>query len=952
MKNRNLLIGMLILSFGAGLFVINASSAYGQSKARASNAGDEDGITVSWDYFNQIRNNQKTGGVNAADELNARNQASRLKSAGAIGLNWQSMGPDNYAGRTRAIILDNQSSSRSTLFAGGVSGGVWKSTTRGLTWNSIETGNTLLNVSCMTQSPDGAIYVGTGESFASERFNLFGGFIGHGIYKSTDGNSLALIASTDPGSFNDPNAEWAFVNKIAAGSNNKVFAATNAGLKYSADGGSSWVLAKAGSENLSGISTDVKFASDGAVAASVNNNLYISANGDPNAFELRSTGAGADSLPNTGLSRIEVAFAPSDANTVYAVLIADGSVSGYLLGQLQGIYVSKDKGITWRLVGPGASTLFNVFGNGANTIHRGNYSACISVDNTNADKLFVGGVNVWEGTKIQPDGFYQWQQMTNGEAGTYFHSIIQDPVNAGVFYFASDKGISTATDNFATFKTLNKNYLTSMFYTVGYDDKGRAIGGSQGDGVVFLDREGNTVETGNKILPSFVGGFVEMSMINPTAVFYSSTGGFLTRSADLGVSEANDFVPSAIANTNSNVFLTPFRMWESFNNENSRDSITFVAKKDYAAGEVVMVKSRNAYNSSQRFPFEFTLPVNLANGDSIRAKDIISSKFFLGVTNAIYMTKEVLDFGKEPKWFKIATITGIPTCMAYSSDANYLFVGTSDGKLVRIANIALAYDSIRADVSSSGCIISNSIVKDFGSRYVTSVSVDPKNDNHVLVTLGNYGNTDFIFRSTDALAQMPTFSSAQGNLPAMPIYSSLIEFNNPSRVLVGTDLGVFTTESIGASSNWTAENTGMGAVPVMMIRQQTTSRPWIENIPGVNNLGAIYIATHGKGIFENRLYVGIDGPDSPSSTAKGNLIIYPNPVKSVVNFQFTGDGHKAMEAYVYNLGGEMVSSVNFGIPSTGKHTYSVPVTQLNQGSYLLRVTSGNQVMTAKFVVVR
>lgn len=70
------------------------------------------------------------------------------------------------------------------------------------------------------------------------------------------------------------------------------------------------------------------------------------------------------------------------------------------------------------------------------------------------------------------------------------------------------------------------------------------------------------------------------------------------------------------------------------------------------------------------------------------------------------MTKEVLDFAIEPKFFKIATITGIPTAMAYSSDANYLFVGTSDGKLIRIANIALAYDSIRADVTSASCIIS------------------------------------------------------------------------------------------------------------------------------------------------------------------------------------------------------------------------------------------------------
>lgn len=138
-----------------------------------------------------------------------------------------------------------------------------------------------------------------------------------------------------------------------------------------------------------------------------------------------------------------------------------------------------------------------------------------------------------------------------------------------------------------------------MFYTVAFDDKGRTLGGAQGGGVVFLDKEGNTPETGNQILGTFVGGSVEMSMVNPTSVFYSGTGGYMVRSQDLGVSEANAFVPDAIANANAGVFITPFRLWESFNNSNSRDSVTFVAKQNYSAGDVVMVKSKNAFSSSQ-----------------------------------------------------------------------------------------------------------------------------------------------------------------------------------------------------------------------------------------------------------------------------------------------------------------------------------------------------------------
>ena len=963
MKNRNLLVGLLVLMFGTGVFVLTTSGTFRQVVTSPVPGEYADGVTDGWDYLSQIRSNQVTGQVNPADVLKARNTFTGLKSASSLGLNWTSMGPDNYAGRTRALILDNRVSTGTTIYAGSVAGGLWKSTTRGLTWNSVETGSILLNVSCMAQSPGGDIYVGSGESFASERFNLFSGFIGHGVYKSTDGSTFTKLASTDPGSFNNPDAEWAFVNKLAAGENNRVFAATNGGLKYSTDGGTSWSMAKAGTEDLAGFSSEVKIGPDGAVAASVNNQLYISSTGDVNGFVLRSTGVGQDSLPSMGLSRIEVAFAPSEASTIYAVLVADGSVTGYLLGQLQGVYVSKDKGITWRLVGPGASFIYNVFRND------GDYSACISVNSGNPDIVYLGGLHIWEGKKVLETGYYEWQQKTTNEpltffysAGANFNSIVQDPINSDRFYFASELGIASTEDNFITFKKLNKNYITSLFYTVGFDDLGNAIGGSQGNGIVYLNKNGNTTEAGSQVLttfadgyplsPMYKGGYVEMSMVNPHSMFYSSTGGYMKRSTDLGVSEANDFIPDAISNLNTGVFLTTFRLWESFNNQNSRDSVIFKADVDYAAGTEVIVKSKNSFTSSQKFPFKHVLDASLAKGDSIKVKDIISTRFFLGVTNAVYMTKEVLDFSKEPKWFKIATIAGIPSSMAYSSDANYLFVGTTDGKLIRIANMALAYDSIHADVSSSGCIISNSVIKDFTGRYITSVSVDPKNDNNVLVTLGNYGNDEFIFRSVDALAQTPVFTSVQGNLPAMPVYASLIEMTSSNRVIIGTDLGVFTTESLGANTVWTAENNGMGALPVMMIRQQTAIRPWIDNITGVSNLGAIYIATQGKGIYENRLYVGINGPDSPISKTSESLIVYPNPVSSEINVKIDLPVRSSVNARVFNLKGELVNKAEFGSMNKGEHQLTIQAGNLQQGTYLLQLSVGNNVKTAKFVVVK
>lgn len=894
MKRRKLLIGLLTFMFAAGSLILTSSVTYAQT---------------------------------------------------ALGLNWTSLGPDNYSGRTRALLLSNKDPQYKTLYAGGVSGGLWKSTTNGLTWSQIKTDDVVLNVSCIAQAPNGDIYVGTGENFSSERFNLFSGFIGQGIYKSTDGNTFTKLTATDPGSFNNPDAEWAFINKLAAGDNNKVYAATNGGLKVSTDGGQTWALAQAGSTDLNQVSSEVNIASDGTVIASVGNKVYLSIDGAKNNFVLISGQAGENELPQDGLSRIVLAFAPSDASTIYAVLIADGTNTSYLKGQLVGVYVSKDKGEKWRLVGPGASVIFNVFGNPSNTTHYGDYVASMVVDKTNPDKVYVGGINVWEGIKILETGYYQWQQKSAGNV-TRFHNIIFDPAKPYSAYVSTDDGIYYSTDDLYSFSPLNRDYRTSMFYTVAYDDKGHVLGGTQGNGVIFIDGKGNTPEAGKQIYGGNVGGSVEMSMINPTAMFYSSTGGLMERSADLGVSIANEFANDAISGSNPGVFQTPFRMWESFNNTVSLDSISYIAKENLASGTVLDIKSKTG-----GFPFNYTLSEDLSKGDSVRIQDIISSRFFLGVTNAVYMTKEVLEFGKRPQWFKIANIDGVPSAVAYSSDANYLFVGTQTGKVYRIANIALANDSIRADVGSPAAIISTSLINDFAGRLVTSISVDQQNSSRVIVTLGNYGSNDFVYLTTNSLDQTPVFNSVQGNLPKMPVYASLFEAST-SNVLIGTDFGIYTTKSIGANTSWTAENNGMGALPIMSIRQQTMTRPIIPGYPGITNTGAIYIASHGNGIFENKLYVGLERPEIIGAKSTELLNIYPNPVNNQLNFNIEVSKAGSAVINIYDLKGNIQNVTSLGSLNKGNNKVSLNVNYLTPGTYLLQITVGNEMQRAKFVVVK
>ncbi|CDF77874.1 glycoside hydrolase (GHnc) [Formosa agariphila KMM 3901] len=101
--------------------------------------------------------------------------------------NWVERGPNNVGGRTRAIIFDPNDSSNETVFAGGVSGGLWKNTNisnASSVWTSVNIPENL-NISSIAVDPNNSkiMYVGTGESYVQGDVN------GNGVWKSTDGGN-------------------------------------------------------------------------------------------------------------------------------------------------------------------------------------------------------------------------------------------------------------------------------------------------------------------------------------------------------------------------------------------------------------------------------------------------------------------------------------------------------------------------------------------------------------------------------------------------------------------------------------------------------------------------------------------------------------------------------------------------------------------------------------------
>lgn len=100
---------------------------------------------------------------------------------------WIERGPTNVGGRTRAVIFDPNDTTNETVFAGGVSGGIWKNTNisnANSTWTRVNIPDNL-NVTCITVDPNNSniFYVGTGESYVGGDVN------GDGAWKSIDGGN-------------------------------------------------------------------------------------------------------------------------------------------------------------------------------------------------------------------------------------------------------------------------------------------------------------------------------------------------------------------------------------------------------------------------------------------------------------------------------------------------------------------------------------------------------------------------------------------------------------------------------------------------------------------------------------------------------------------------------------------------------------------------------------------
>jgi len=941
MKNRFLPLGLITAFLGVSLLFFSMLTFAGQP-------GNPELRKHDGSWRESIRANQHTGMVNPQDVLNARQQAEALRvksTSGAMGLNWQSAGPGNFPGLVWSAIFDNTDPSGLTILAGSSHGGIWKSIDLGLTWTQMPVDNNLvLNVSCLVQTSDGAVYAATGVSTCKTvKYN------GTGIYRSVSGGSFALITDTQD------KPDFYGVTKMAVSPQGRLYAATIGGLYYS-DNGDVWQKAK------SGYAMDVCVGSDGTVLAAVGDSAYLSAGGNLGSW-VNLTNGNANALPQGGIGWMVFAIAPSDVNVMYA------SLAG-MDGKLLNVYSSIDKGFTWSVVFPSNPT-FEPFG-----LNNGCYCNTIAVSPADPYKVFLGGVNMWQGERVLASGFYNWEKVSFGDQGAlsptfapqYHHSYVFRPGNANEFLMATDGGVTLATAGVygITYQTSNKNLLTSQFNSVAYSSqKSFVMGGGDRIGTLalgyFCPSQVSFASDGYQVWredasamgayyqpqPSNFGGnggTCEWSNIDSKVAVYNKMGSAKIRRQDFSdINYYNLFSKGVKTDTSGHI---PMRLWETFNQGQvfgiTRDSAKFHADQNAVpADTVVMVRSGS---NGVWFPYYVTSPI--PKGDSISVADPLASRFFvygdsLKVGKGIFMTLDFLKTSKAPTYypvFKDATLNDPITALAVSADLNTAWAGTSKGRLIRITGLVNAYDSATANITSSQCALVDVVFTNtpFTGRTVTSISINPNNSGLVMVSLGNYGNQDYVYYSKNANESAPLFTSIQNNLPRTPVYSGLLEMTGSSNALVGTDLGVFTTTNLDSGSpQWAPDMENIGDVPVTEIRQQ------VIRDYHVVNCGVIYLSSYGRGLWTESSHqvVGID-PGLGEMKSKGSLKLNPNPVKDILTVNYNNENRGNLTLSVYDLTGQLLLNSALGVQPKGMFNTTVNLSGLSQGAYIVKVGNG------------
>lgn len=928
-----------------------------------------------------------TTGQPVTPEKLASIQSNFNKLPKAKSIVWQEEGPDNIGGRTRAIQVNRNNPNE--IWAGGVSGGLFYTSNGGNTWSRVDSyigSGANPFISSMTMTKDGTLYVATGSNQE--------GWEGNGVwYSQNQGATWDKI----PGTSNCTEIESGNVSNYA-------WLATQSGLKK-------WQIGDASLTSItpaSGGCSALKVSGDEQVivAAYGANKTYVSTDGG-NSFDDRS-GTVANNLVLANAPRIEYAISHQRNST--------GNYSIYAVrtnSNLLGMHVSHDNGATWTQFVGTPDTDPNTAGTQPPSdfdIYRdqGTYNSIVSVTPNDPEMILIGGIDVWRWKQTvnnPPSGGFrkisEW--FVNPNSSIYVHADNHEMKwdNNGRFYAGSDGGVSISNNVDVTnpdaieWFVANRGYNVTQFYGIAFDKYGAVMGGTQDNGTLYNDHTMNTYKEFREVNGG--DGFeCEISFFNERVMFSSVYNNSISRSGDKGQTWTS-FVPnlpSTYADPGTNSAEHPFHT-ELFLAEhydlNSKDSVTFIPKKDISAGETVRISSLSSgdsidfvapqdYYFDEELAYDPSLTVNGINyginpatgetvemgsdtliynvaWDTVRVQDPFQSWFLVYVNKnggELWGTRNALRFSvTDPGWVCVARGFGGGSFnsidVEFSRDLEHCYISAGSG-IYRIDGLGSSYTSepnffqkvgflgAGATATTPTYTISTKIT----NTGYEGIALNPNDDDDLLL-LSLFGGTVKRTNNASSATANGLTSTNLSSVGGIACYDGIIDRENPDVLVIGTASGVIVSEDGG--NTWTNSSAGFEGTPVYEVRQS-----WRSYDEGSYRPGEIYIGTFGRGIWSSTSYLGISDNNSTNVTEfKTKLKAYPNPTNDNTNISFKLAQTGNVDLAVYSLSGRLMKTISKKNVSAGENNIFIDCEDLSNGTYIVKLVSGKQVESVKFI---
>jgi photosystem II stability/assembly factor-like uncharacterized protein len=698
---------------------------------------------------------QKVDKKGKAEEAKKDDKKEKLSAGTFSGLQLRGIGPALTSGRIIDLAVDPKKPS--TYYVAVASGGVWKTTNGGTTFQPIFDGQPVYSIGCITLDPNNplVVWVGSGEN-NSQRSVAYG----DGVYKSIDGGktwaNVGLKTSehigkivVDPG-----NSDTVYVAAQGPLWN----AGGERGLYKTIDGGKTWKAVLTISENT-GVSdivmdprdSDVLYAS----AYQRRRHVWTLINGGPEAAIYKSVDGGANwkkleaGLPREEKGRIGLAIAPSEPDTVYAIVEAARDAGGF--------FRSTDGGANWERRG-------KYFAGSAQ------YYQEIFVDPYDADRVYSMDVFV----QVTEDGGKNWRNLGERSKHVDNHALWIDPSNTDHLLVGCDGGLYESYDRGATWM-FKENIPVTQFYRVSLDNA-----------APFYNVYGGTQDN--------------FSLGGPSRTI---TNHGITN-ADWFITNGGDGFETVVDPTDSNIIYAEAQH-------------AGIVRFDRKSGEAVDIQPQPAPGEDpMRFNWDSPLMISphshtrlyLAaqrlfrsddRGNSWRAvspdltRRIDRNK--LKVMGRVWNVDAVAKNASTSFYGNIVSLSESP------KKEDLLYVGTDDG-LIQITDDGGA--NWRKTEKFPG-IPENTYVSDLEASQFDDSTVYASFDNH---KLGDF--KPYVLKSTD---RGKTWTSIAGDLPERgTVYALAEDFVNRDLLFAGTEFGIFFT--VDGGKKWIQLNGGMPTIAI------------------------------------------------------------------------------------------------------------------------------------------